>query len=63
MKKVAILCRCGGPLRAGVCNRCWPATEVHHIIKIAARPDLRLDQENLMSLCKSCHGRRTGRGE
>ncbi len=39
------------------------ATEVHHKVKIADRPDLRLDPRNLRSLCKTCHSRRTARGE
>ena len=39
------------------------ATEVHHVIKISVRPDLRLDQSNLMSLCRPCHSTRTIRGE
>lgn len=29
--------------------------EVDHIIPIKDRPDLRLDMDNLQSLCKSCH--------
>jgi len=40
-----------------------PAVEVHHVIKIAERPDLRLDIDNLRSLCKTCHSIRTARGE
>ena len=39
------------------------ATDVHHVAKIADRPDLRLDHRNLMSLCTTCHDIRTGRGE
>ena len=37
--------------------------EVHHIKKVADQPDHLLDETNLMSLCKSCHSRRTARGE
>lgn len=35
------------------------ASVVDHIITIATRPDLRLVWENLRSLCKRCHDRRT----
>ena len=38
------------------------ATEVHHIAKVRDRPDLRLDVNNCMPLCKSCHSKRTARG-
>jgi 5-methylcytosine-specific restriction enzyme A len=31
------------------------ATEVHHIIPIRERPDLRLVDSNLASACKPCH--------
>lgn len=44
-------------------GRVEPATEVHHIIKRESRPDLALEWSNLESLCKSCHSRRTARGE
>jgi 5-methylcytosine-specific restriction protein A len=40
-----------------------PASEVHHIIKLRDRRDLRLSPANVMSLCKSCHSIRTARGE
>ena len=40
-----------------------PAREVHHKIKIAIAPRLRLDPDNLMSLCRQCHQIRTARGE
>lgn len=29
--------------------------QVHHIIPFRLRPDLELDQENLIVLCKHCH--------
>ncbi len=32
---------------------------VHHIIDVAERPELRLDLDNLMTLCHSCHSRIT----
>jgi 5-methylcytosine-specific restriction protein A len=40
-----------------------PMTDVHHIKKLADRPDLKYDSNNLMSLCKSCHSVRTKKGE
>jgi 5-methylcytosine-specific restriction protein A len=40
-----------------------PATEPHHIAKLADRPDLRLDPANIMALCQECHSARTARGE
>lgn len=43
-------------------GRLQAAEEVHHRYPIAARPELRLDRGNLMSLCKSCHSRRTRGG-
>jgi 5-methylcytosine-specific restriction protein A len=39
------------------------ASQVHHVLKVCDRPDLRLDLENLRALCASCHSRRTARGE
>lgn len=39
------------------------ATEVHHMAKVADHPERRLDPDNLMSLCRTCHSRRTARGE
>lgn len=36
-----------------------PATVVDHIVSIRERPDLRLVQSNLRSLCKRCHDQRT----
>ena len=32
-----------------------PAVLVHHIKTIRDRPEIRLEMENLMSLCRSCH--------
>lgn len=50
-----------------LCTDCYPrltvATEVHHIAKVADRPDLRLEFDNLRALCKACHSVRTARGE
>ena len=35
------------------------ASEVHHIVALS-KGGARLDSRNLMSLCKTCHNRRTG---
>lgn len=32
-----------------------PATEVHHIVKVADDPSRLLDVTNLMSVCRACH--------
>lgn len=40
-------------------GRVRAATEVDHIIPIEQRPDLRLDWDNLQSLCNPCHERKT----
>ena len=40
-----------------------PAVDVHHIIKLAERPDLRDVSSNLMSLCHSCHSKFTAAGK
>lgn len=37
------------------------ASEVHHVIPIRARPDLRLEWSNLRSTCKPCHSSLTRR--
>lgn len=37
------------------------ADTVDHIIRIAVRPDLRLDDTNLRSLCGPCHSEMTAR--
>lgn len=44
-------------------DRSTEATEVHHIRKIKDAPELRLDLDNLMSLCTPCHAIRSARGE
>jgi len=31
------------------------ATEVHHVIPLRDRPDLKLSDANTVSLCKACH--------
>jgi 5-methylcytosine-specific restriction protein A len=37
------------------CTRLTPASEVHHKIPVAVRPDLALDLTHLESLCGPCH--------
>jgi 5-methylcytosine-specific restriction protein A len=44
-------------------GRVTPATELHHVVRLAARPDLRLDASNVRALCAPCHTLRTNRGE
>jgi 5-methylcytosine-specific restriction protein A len=44
-------------------ERVEPATEVHHLLKVADHPELKLVESNCMALCKSCHSVRTNRGE
>lgn len=38
-------------------GRTTPAVDVHHIVKISVRPDLRMDEDNVMSVCRMCHKR------
>ena len=40
-------------------GRVEPAAQVHHIVDVAVAPHRRLDPQNLMALCASCHSRRT----
>ena len=37
------------------------ATQVHHILELKERPDLRLEDSNLISLCRMDHNIRHGR--
>jgi 5-methylcytosine-specific restriction protein A len=55
--KLSKLKRTHNPLCEVCCEKgmVTPATEVHHKVKIKNRPDLRLDWDNLMSVCRSCH--------
>jgi len=49
-----------------VCQDCGrvTATEVHHVLKLAAgNIDALCDPEACLCLCKSCHSKRTIRGE
>jgi len=59
-RKLAIDPLCQDCLNGGVVT---VAVEVHHIVKVLDNSELRLDINNLMSLCKSCHSQRTARGE
>jgi len=34
-----------------------PANTVHHIVLLKARPDLALDEDNLLSICAACHNK------
>ena len=43
-------------------GRVTEANEVHHKQPISKRPDLRLTQSNLVSLCQSCHSITERRG-
>jgi 5-methylcytosine-specific restriction protein A len=36
-----------------------PANEVDHIVPVSTNPDGMFDYDNLQSLCKSCHSRKT----
>ncbi len=46
-KPLCMRCELEGIIRA--------ATEVHHVIPVAVRPDLELDPSNCMCICRSCH--------
>lgn len=40
-----------------------PATQVDHILPRHSHPSRKLDYDNLQSLCATCHGIKTARGE
>jgi len=40
-----------------------PMNDVHHIKKLSEHPELRDVYSNLMSLCHSCHSKRTAAGQ
>ena len=42
-------------------KRIHVAKQVHHIIELKERPDLALENDNLVSLCIMCHNIRHGR--
>lgn len=64
-----VCCRAAYLSTHPLCNDCYAigrvrvAGEVHHTVKVRDDPSRRLDWEVLIGLCKSCHSRRTGRGE
>lgn len=49
---------CLAAKRRGEMIRPRTATVVHHILPVEQRPDLRLDLDNLVSLCDPCHNKR-----
>ena len=44
-------------VRDGGCVTCHSAVDlhVHHVLSFADHPDLRLDPDNLVTLCRECH--------
>jgi 5-methylcytosine-specific restriction protein A len=44
-------------------NKYTVGTDVHHIAKLADNPHMRDDPNNLMTLCHSCHSKRTALGQ
>jgi 5-methylcytosine-specific restriction enzyme A len=56
-------------LRHELCADCenrnivMAANEVHHVLKLRDRPDLRCVEANCIALCTACHSARTARGE
>src|SRR5260221_569616 len=44
-------------------NEYVPATEVHHIVKLSLGGDMLPTSDGLITLCHSCHSKRTIRGE
>ena len=53
------LCRdCMAAKARGEMVRARTATVVHHILPVELRPDLKLDMDNLISLCEACHNKR-----
>lgn len=50
---------CADCLEQGIAT---PSEEVHHIVKLKLRPDLKYEQSNLVALCGACHKRITAAG-
>jgi 5-methylcytosine-specific restriction protein A len=44
-------------------GRTTAAAEVHHIVKVAVDPSKKLEESNVLGLCKRHHSMRTARGE
>jgi 5-methylcytosine-specific restriction enzyme A len=40
-----------------------PAIDVDHVLPRHSHPELKLTKSNLKSACKSCHAKKTARGE
>lgn len=38
-------------------GRVTATEDVHHIVPINVRPDLALDQDNVLAVCRACHGK------
>lgn len=49
---------CMAAKRRGAKIRPRSATVVHHIKSVEERPDLKLELDNLISLCAECHNKR-----
>ncbi len=50
--------------RNPLCADCGRAAEeVHHAVRLRCDKGKRLTMDNLTSLCKSCHSKRTAKGE
>jgi 5-methylcytosine-specific restriction endonuclease McrA len=51
-------------MRDGACVDCGTdqSLTVHHVVPYRTAPELALDPDNLVTLCRSCHGRREARG-
>ena len=59
LQRDGYLCRdCMEAKARGEMIRPRAATTVHHIQPVELRPDLRLDLDNLISLCDACHNKR-----
>jgi 5-methylcytosine-specific restriction endonuclease McrA len=54
-------------VRNPLCEECQrhgaivPATQVHHVVQLATRPDLAYDTDNLAALCSMCHALESAR--
>lgn len=46
-----------------ICEACGKAaaTEVDHVVRVSARPDLAFERSNLQARCKPCHSAKTSR--
>lgn len=47
-----------------LCRECGePGNQVDHVLRAEERPELFWQLENLQTLCRTCHSRKTQRGE